>query len=36
MYTQIEYWDFIGWVTLLDESTWLKDEPRFEADQFAT
>jgi hypothetical protein len=36
MYTHIQYLDFIGGVTLMDESTWSKDEPRGEAGQFVT
>jgi hypothetical protein len=36
MDTQIQYLDFVGGVTLRDESTWSKDEPRGEAGQFVT
>jgi len=36
LYTQIQYLDFIGEVTLMDEFTWSKDELRGEASQFAT
>jgi hypothetical protein len=34
MCTPIQYLDFIGGVTLMDESTWSIDDPRDEASLF--